>query len=73
MIANGFPLLYSLQIFAPWSLSLFLISLWYTVRGGDDLHKEEKGNIMLLVVLTEKGGDIMMVVVPTLVLTSSAE
>ena len=58
------------------SLRLLLISLliWYTVIGGDDLHKYESDDMMLVVVHTKEMGDmIMLMVVPTQVLTSRTE
>ena len=44
----------------------------YSFRGGDDPHKEDRGDMMLVVMPTEESGDMMLVVVPTTVLTSSA-
>ena len=57
-IAKRCTLLYLLPIFAPPSL-LLLITSWYTVIGGDDLHTEEKGDTMMVVVQTEERGDTM--------------
>ena len=67
-IAKRCPLPYFLPIFSPKSLSLWLISGLSTVIGGDDLHKEERGDMMLVVVPIEDRGDIMIVVFRTLVL-----
>ena len=80
-ITKCFPISYSLQIFAPPSLFLLILS-WYTVIGGNNLHKEKRDDIMMLVVHTEERGGMMsgdrgdmtmIVVLPTQLLTSRNE
>ena len=54
------------------SLLYLLLISWYTVKVGDDLHKEDRGDMMYVVFYIEERGEtmMMMVVVPTQVLNS---
>ena len=53
---------YLLPIFAPRSLFLSLL-IWSTIIVSDDLNKEDRGEMMQVVVNTENRGDMIQVVV----------
>ena len=57
-IAKRGPLLYLLLVFNHPSLLLLLL-IWYTVIGGEELHKEERGEMIMVVVHVEDRGYTM--------------
>ena len=74
VIARCCPLPYLLpDLLSPIAIAVTTQLMVYIFIGVDNLHKEEKGDIILVVVPTDERGEMMLVVVPTLILTSSSE